>query len=301
VSSSRTLPKTEQISERFRDLDGWSPETALEALWEAQLSAVASVRAALPQIAAAVGAALPPLRGDGRLVYAGAGTSGRIAAQDAAELPPTFDWPRERLLVLMAGGEAAFTGAVEDAEDDADSARAAVQRNGIGPSDVIVGIAASGSTPFSVACLEESARRGALAIGIANSPDTRLLAAAVCPILVDTGPEPIAGSTRMKAGTAQKVVLNLFSTLLMLRLGRVHQGLMVDMRASNEKLRTRALRMVQDLTGSAEGAAAAALENAGGNVKIAVLLLHGLDFATAQALLAANEGHLRAALKEIGQ
>jgi N-acetylmuramic acid 6-phosphate etherase len=301
LANSKTLPKTEQISERFRDLDAWSPEETLDVLWEAQLSAVAAVRTALPQIESAVAAALPLLRSRGRLVYAGAGTSGRIAALDGAELPPTFDWPRERLVILMAGGDAAFTGAVEDAEDDAAAGFAAVVRHGVGQGDVVIGVAASGGTPFTLASVEESARRGALTIGIANSPHSSLLAAAACPVLVDTGAEPIAGSTRMKAGTAQKVVLNLFSTLLMLRLGRIHQGLMVDMRASNEKLRGRAIRMLQRLTSCDESAASLALQNAGGNVKTAVLLLRGLDVAAARSLLSAHQGHLRPALMEIGK
>jgi N-acetylmuramic acid 6-phosphate etherase len=299
LANSRTLPKTEQISERYRDLDAWSPGAALDVLWEAQLSAVAAVRAALPEIESAVAAALPLLRSRGRLVYAGAGTSGRIAAQDGAELPPTFDWPRERLVTLMAGGEAAFTGAVEDAEDDAAAGLAAILQHDVGQGDVVIGVAASGGTPFTLAAVQEAARRGALTIGIANSPGSKLLTVAAYPVLVDTGAEPIAGSTRMKAGTAQKVVLNLFSTLLMLRLGRIHQGLMVDMRASNEKLRGRAMRMLQRLTNCDANAASLALENAGGNVKTAVLLLHGLDVAAARSLLSLHQGHLRAALMEI--
>jgi N-acetylmuramic acid 6-phosphate etherase len=301
VADSKTLPETEQISERFRDLDAWGATEALDVLWEAQLAAVAAVRTALPQIEQAVAAALPLLRHGGRLVYAGAGTSGRLAAVDGAELPPTFDWPRDRLLVLMAGGEAAFTGAVEDAEDDAAAGRDAIQRHGVGEGDVVIAVAASGGTPFTLAAVQEAARRGVLNIGIANSPHSRLLEMVAYPVLLDTGAEPIAGSTRMKAGTAQKVALNLFSTLLMLRLGRIHQGLMVDMRASNEKLRRRAQRMLHHLTGCDDSAAGRALHNAGGNVKTAVLLLHGLDIAAARALLSAHQGHLRSALMEIGK
>lgn len=293
------LPATEAVDPRYRGLDAWPAESALLALWELQLAAVATVRPALPALAAAALAAAERLRNGGRLVYAGAGTSGRIAAQDGAELPPTFDWPRDRLVLLMAGGNAAFTGAVENAEDDEAAARAAIAAHGTGDNDVVLGVAASGGTRFTCACLAESAARGALTIAIANSAGTRLLGLAAHAILLETGSEPIAGSTRLKAGTAQKIALNLFSTLLMLQLGRVYDGLMVDMRASNEKLRARGLRMLRRLTGADEAAARTALAAADGRVKLAVLLLHGLDATAARALLAQTDGHLRAALATV--
>lgn len=293
------LPPTETTDPRYRDLDAWDPAVALDAMLESQLAAVAAVRGALPAIAAAAEAAVAALHRGGRLIYAGAGTSGRIAAQDGAELPPTFDWPRDRLVLLMAGGPAAFTDAVEDSEDNTAAARRAVADADAGPNDVMLAVAASGGTPFTCAALEEAGRRGTVTIAVANAPSGRLLTLARHPILVETGAEPLAGSTRMKAGTAQKVVLNLFSTLVMLRLGRVHRGLMVDMRPSNDKLRARALRMLHTLTGAGPEAAQAALDGAGGNVKTAVLLLHGLDAAAATALLARNGGRLRAALAEI--
>jgi N-acetylmuramic acid 6-phosphate etherase len=294
------LPATESVDPRFRDIDAWPGEQALLGLWESQLAAVAAVRPALPAIAAAAAAAVARLRRGGRLVYAGAGTSGRIAAQDGAELPPTFDWPRERLVLLMAGGAAALTGAIENAEDDSAAAAAAIAAHHVGAEDVVLGVAASGATPFTRACLAEAATRGALCVAVANSPGSPLLALADHPILVETGGEPIAGSTRLKAGTAQKVVLNLFSTLVMLQIGRVHEGLMVDMRASNDKLRARAVRMLRHLTGTDEAAARAALAEAGGHVKLAVLLVRGLDVPAARALLARTGDSLRAALKEIG-
>jgi len=292
---------TEGISPRFRDLDRWPPGEVLQTLWESQLAAVAAVHAALPAIAAAVDAALPRLAGGGRLVYAGAGTSGRIGVQDGAELPPTFDWPADRLVLLMAGGTAAFTRSIENAEDDRAAAEHDVVANAIGPDDVVIGIAASGSTPYTTAVVTQSARRGALTIGIANSPGGALLAAAAHPVLIETGAEAIAGSTRMKAGTAQKVVLNLFSSLLMVRLGRIHRGLMVDMNARNAKLRGRALRMLRELTGQDDDTLRAALDAAGGRVKTAVLVLHGLDRAAAESLLARHGGHLHAALAGLGK
>lgn len=287
---------TESISPRFCDLDRWPAGEVLATMWEGQLAAVAAVHAVLPAIESAVDAALPRLENGGRLVYAGAGTSGRIGVQDGAELPPTFDWPRDKLVLLMAGGAAAFTHSIENAEDDRAAAERDVTTHAVGPNDVVIGIAASGTTPYTTVVVERSARRGALTIGIANSPGGTLLAAAAHPILVETGAEAIAGSTRMKAGTAQKVVLNLFSSLLMVRMGRIHRGLMIDMNARNAKLRRRAVRMLQELTGADEETVAAALEEAGGRVKTAVLVLRGLDRAAAESLLAQHGGHLHAAL-----
>lgn len=294
-------PATENISPRFAELDAWSPAAMLAAMWEGQLAAVASVGQALPAIAAAAEAALPGLIAGGRLVYAGAGTSGRIGVQDGAELPPTFDWPQARILLLMAGGDAAFTRSIEGAEDDAAAGEAAVAAHCIGPDDVVIGVAASGSTPFTTALVRAAAARGAVTVGVANSPGGSLLAASAHPILVETAPEVLAGSTRMKAGTAQKIVLNLFSTLVMIRLGRVHRGLMVDMQARNDKLRLRALRMLRHLTGCDEDTARAALAQTDGHVKPAVLIVHGLERAAAEALLTENAGSLRRALQEIGR
>jgi len=299
MDASSPLPATEAADARYQDLDAWDPAAALEALWESQLAAVAAVRPALPAIAAAVAAGVVALGHGGRLIYAGAGTSGRIAAQDGAELPPTFDWPRDRLVLLIAGGPAAFTEAAEGAEDDMQAGVRAVATHAVGSNDLVVGVAASGNTPFTCAVLQASGQRGALTVAVANSAGGRLLALARHPILVETGAEPLAGSTRLKAGTAQKVVLNLFSTLLMVRLGRVHRGLMVDMRASNDKLRARAVRMLQQLTGADAAASQAALDRAGGRIKSAVLLLHGLEPAAATALLESNGNHLRAALAGI--
>ncbi len=296
-----SLPATETVDPRYTALDTWPPLFRLEAMWEGQMAAIAAVRPALPGIAAAAEAAARRLGTGGRLVYAGAGTSGRIGVQDGAELPPTFDWPQARIVMLMAGGEVAFTRSIENAEDDRAAAEAAVVEHAIGGNDVVLGVAASGSTPFTTAAIRAARARGALTIGISNSAGGALLTAAEHGILVETGAEVVAGSTRMKAGTAQKVVLNLFSTEVMIALGRVHQGLMVDMQAKNAKLRLRAIRMLRTLTGAAEDALEAALATAGGNVKTAVLVLQGLDRAAAEARLAAHGGHLRAALAGLGQ
>ena len=292
------LPATETISARYAELDSWPAGEMLAAMLEAQMAAVAAVRPALPAIEAAVTAAAHRLGERGRLVYVGAGTSGRIGAQDGAELPPTFDWPQERLLLLMAGGDIAFTRSVENAEDDVAAAEAAIAAHAVGADDVVIGLAASGSTPFTTAAIVAARARGALTIGMSNSAGGRLLEAAEHAVLVETGAEAIAGSTRMKAGTAQKVVLNLLSSTVMVLLGRVHRGLMVDMQAKNAKLRLRAVRMVRALTHAPEDAASAALAESGGWVKLAVLVVHGMSATEGRAALARNGGRLRLALQE---
>ncbi len=300
MNPSTTLADTERFDDRFADLDLWNTPTILAALWEGQLAAIAALGPALPALGHAVEAAAARLASGGRLAYAGAGTSGRIAVQDGAELTPTFDWPEHRLVLLMAGGAGALLRAVENAEDRDDLARAEIAAHDIGANDVLVGVAASGATPFTLACVTESRTRGALTVGVANSRGTKLLDAAEFPVLVETGAEAIAGSTRMKAGTAQKAALNLFSTTLMVRLGRVYRGQMVDMLARNEKLRRRAERMLAGLGGADPDAARAALAAADGKVKVAALILRGLDRAGAEAALARHDGHLRPALAELG-
>lgn len=293
------LPATEAHDPALADLDTREPAAILHALWQGQLAAVQAVGAALPALAAAAEAAIPRLREGGRLVYAGAGTAGRLGVQDGAELNPTFNWPAEKLLLLLAGGADAFVNAVENAEDNRQAARDAIAAHAIGPQDVAIGIAASGGTPFTLAAIEAARGCGALTIGIANSPGAALLTAAEHAILLETAPEPIAGSTRLKAGTAQKVALNLLSTLIMIRLGHVYQGRMVDMQARNDKLRQRAARMVRELDGCSPAEAETALTAAQGQVKLALVIRRGLDPAAAQALLARHRGNLRAALAEI--
>lgn len=299
MSPLQLQTSTESISSRFDNFESWPIRIALAELWESQRESVEAVKPALPAIQAAVEAATIRLRGGaGRLIYVGAGTSGRIGVQDGAELPPTFGWPQSRLVLLMAGGDAAFTQAIENAEDDIAAAAREIASHAVGPDDVAVGIAASGSTPYTLSALQTARAAGACTVAVANAGGGAILSAAEFPILAETGAEPIAGSTRLKAGTAQKVVLNLFSTMLMVGLGHVYRGLMVDMQAKNEKLRRRARRMLAHLTGAAPAEIEAALDAAGGQVKPAVLmLLRGCDFATAQRKLAQHAGHLRAALE----
>lgn len=288
---------TERSCPRFSGLDAWEPGDALDAMIEAQLAAVASVRSARGAIGAAVAAMEARLGDRGRLIYAGAGTSGRLAVQDGAELMPTFNWPPERLLLLIAGGREALLQAVEGAEDEAAKAAELVERHALGPSDVLIAVAASGTTPFTLACLREARRRRALTIGIANNRGTPILREADHPIFLDTGPEPIAGSTRMNAGTAQRVTLNLLSSLLMIRLGRVYKGLMVDVQASNDKLARRREAIVRGLTGRSRAEVREALHRADGSVKLAVLLLDGCsDVERAKEVLDRSGGRLGAAL-----
>ena len=292
---------TEYISPRYVDLDSWSSTEMIEAMYEDQLAAAGAVRGALEAIAAAVDDAVPALQRGGRLVYAGAGTSGRIAVQDGSELPPTFDWPTDRLVFAMAGGLGALVQSVEGAEDDEDEGARAVADAGIGADDVVIGIAASGTTPFTIGVLRAASAAGAVTIALANNPDAPLFLVARHRIVVETGPEVIAGSTRMKAGTAQKIVLNLFSTSLMVKLGRVYRGLMVHMRPSNAKLRRRAEGMVSQIVGCSEAEAARLLEDSAGDVKVAVLLGLGLAKTEAAELLGRHDGNLRLAIAEVEQ
>ncbi len=261
------MSETEAADPRLTTIETWPPGAILTALWEGQLAAVAAVGPALPALERAADAALPRLLAGGRLAYAGAGTSGRIAAQDGAELAPTFGF--DRTVLLIAGGPGALTQAVEGAEDGTDTARA--DAAALGPGDVLIAVAASGRTPYTLACIEAARAAGALTIAIANSAGAPLLSAADHPVLIQTGAEPITGSTRMKAGTAQKIALNLLSTLLMIGMGRVFRGRMSHMATTNDKLRARAVTIVQDLAGVGAAEAQAALLATGHQIKPAVL------------------------------
>jgi N-acetylmuramic acid 6-phosphate etherase len=289
---------TEEVDPRFADLDAWPPASAMEAMWEGQLAAVASVGRALPAITAATNAAKEALGDRGRMIYVGAGTSGRVAIQDGAELKPTFGWPERRLHFIIAGGETAFVASVEGAEDDAAEAVRLIDAARLSENDVVIALSASGTTPFTEAALREAGTRSAVTIGIANNPGTALLTSARYPVLIETGRELIAGSTRMKAGTAQKVVLNLISTGIMLGLGCVYRGMMVNMQLTNAKLKRRAEAMVRQIAGCGEAEAARALEQAAGNIKTAVLLTLGYDTAQAERILARHKGNLRYVLAD---
>jgi N-acetylmuramic acid 6-phosphate etherase len=288
---------TEQISPRYVELDSWPAAEMITAMYEGQLAAAAAVRGALGAIAAAVEDAVPALQRGGRIVYAGAGTSGRIGVQDGAELSPTYDWPAERLVFAMAGGLDALVRSVEGAEDNETAGARAMTDAKIGSDDVVIGTAASGTTPFTIGALRAANAAGAVTIAVANNPAAPLFNVARHRILADTGSEVVAGSTRMNAGTAQKIVLNLFSTAVMVKMGRVYRGLMVDMRARNAKLRRRAEVMVSEIIQCPEGDAARYLDQADGDVKTAVLLGLGLGRSEAAQLLRRHGGNLRSAIK----
>lgn len=287
---------TERPSPRYSEIDSWEPADALESMIDGQFAAVAAVRGARLAIEHAAKSMESRLRYRGRIIYVGAGTSGRLAAQDGAELMPTFSWPRERLLLLIAGGPAALIQSIEGAEDQTDEGVRLIREHKVDSKDVLIAVAASGTTPFTVACLREAKQAGALTIGIANNRGTALMNEADHRIWLDTGSEPIAGSTRLIAGTAQKITLNLLSSLLMILLGRVYDGLMVDVQATNEKLMRRSEDIVMRIAGSTREQARDALGRAQGSVKLAVLLAHGCDLNTATTLLDRAGGQLRKAL-----
>jgi len=290
---------TEEVDPRFADLDGWPLISAMEAMWEGQLAAVAAIGQALPAITAATEAASTALGDRGRIVYVGAGTSGRVAVQDGAELMPTFAWPKERVRFIVAGGDSAFVTSIEGAEDDIDDAVGQVNAARLAPQDVVIAVAASGTTPFTGAALSRAKASGAVTIGVANNPGTPLLSSAKFPVLIETGRELIAGSTRMKAGTAQKIVLNLISSGIMLRLGRVYRGMMVNMPPTNAKLKRRAETIVAQIARCDPSQAARSLEQAQGDIKRAVLLVLGIDKTAAEAILKRYDGNLRRALAEL--
>lgn len=292
---------TEEIDPRFADLDAWPLASAMEAMWEGQLAAVAAIGHALPSITAATEAAKAALGDRGRIVYAGAGTSGRVAVQDGAELMPTFAWPGERVHFIVAGGDSAFVTSIEGAEDDVDDAVRQVNAARLTAHDVVIAVAASGTTPFTVAALQQAGACGAVTIGVANNPGTALLESARFPILVETGRELIAGSTRMKAGTAQKIVLNLISSGIMLRFGRVYRGMMVNMQPTNAKLKRRAETMVAQIAHCDPAQAARSLDQAEGDIKTAVLLALGVGKPDAGIILSRCDGNLRRVLAELAK
>ena len=245
MTTHPSTPSTEDVPEASAWLDQLPAAAALGVMLASQREASDAVAIAMDAIAAAAEAAVIRLKASssGRLIYAGAGTSARIGVQDGVELPPTFGWPYERLGYLIAGGQGALMRAVEGAEDSAESGKSDADQLAITSADIVIGLAASGRTRYTITALETARQNGALTIGIANNRNTPLLAAAEYPILIETGGEALAGSTRLKAGTAQKITLNLISTLMMSRIGRISNGLMVAMTPSNAKLRERKLRI----------------------------------------------------------
>jgi N-acetylmuramic acid 6-phosphate etherase len=250
------------------------------------------------RIEAAVEGVAGRLRAGGRLVYAGAGTSGRLGVLDASEIPPTFGTPPDLVQAVIAGGPVAVRSSVEGAEDDPASGADDLRALGVGEADAVVGIAASGRTPYVLGALAYARQVGAFTVGVTANAGSEIGRAADVAVDVVTGPEFVAGSTRLRAGTAQKMVLNMITTLAMVRLGKTYGNLMVDVQASNTKLRARAIRIVGLATGADADRAAATLAETGGSVKEAILVIEtGLDVESARKSLAEHDGFLRAAIE----
>lgn len=289
--------KTETPAQDHAQLDQYPTTELVNALVDDQLNAVNAVRAAAPRLAAAVTAAVPRMEAGGRLVYVGAGTSGRLGLLDSVELYPTFSWPHGRAVALLAGGSDAMFVAVEGAEDDFDQGAADLDAVSLNANDVVLLIAASGGTPYVLGALRRAREIGALTIGFANNTDAPIANEAEIGITLDTGAEIISGSTRLKAGTSQKIALNSFSSALMVRLNKVYGNLMVDLKATNAKLVRRAIRLTSFATGASEDAARAVLEQCDFHVKTAIVALSkqtGVE--EARVALDAARGSVRQAL-----
>jgi N-acetylmuramic acid 6-phosphate etherase len=289
-----STPKaTEQRNPRTRGIDAKSTIEILRAIHREDASVAKAVSGALPMIARAVDALAGALRLGGRLFYVGAGTSGRLAALDAAELPPTFGTPPRMVQAVIAGGRRALTHAVEGAEDNRAKGAQDLAARGLTAKDAVVGIAASGGTPYVLGALGFAKRKGAVTIGITSNPRTPITRAARISIVTPTGPEAITGSTRMKAGTAQKLVLNMLSTAVMIRLGRVYDNWMIGVALTNRKLQARGLRILMEATGTGVAEATRALRQSGHNLGVALIMLKtGASAGQAKRLLRDTHGHV---------
>ncbi len=287
---------TEAVNPDTRGIDTLDTHGIVQMLAREQRVAAEAVVGASDVLAAVVDAIVARLRAGGTLHYVGAGTSGRLGMLDAAECPPTFGTPPSLVVGHIAGGERAIVRAVEGAEDDASAGEAAL-RGTIGASDAVVGISASGGAPYVVAAIRAARAAGALTIGLSSNADSPLARAAEMPVTIDAGPEPIAGSTRLKAGTVAKLALNAISTATMIRLGKVYDNLMVDMVATNVKLHDRAVRLVRAVGTVGEERARTLLAAADGSVKVAIVMARrNVDAAAARHALAQHDGFLRAVL-----
>lgn len=291
------MSTTEARNERTRDLDLMGTEEFLLVMNEEDQKVALAVRAAVPQIAQAVDAIRESLRAGGRLIYIGAGTSGRLGVLDASECPPTFGTDPSMVVGLIAGGPTALTSAIEGAEDDAGAGAQDLKDINLSAQDAVVGIAASGRTPYVIGGLDYATQVGATTISLACNPNAAVSEHAEIAIEVDNGPEVLTGSTRLKSGTSQKLVANMLSTASMVGLGKVYGNLMVDVRPTNIKLVDRAIRIVQEATGCDRETAEVAFEKSGHRPKVAIVaLLTDTDPAAAEALLEANAGFVRAAV-----
>ncbi|HIV57181.1 MAG TPA: N-acetylmuramic acid 6-phosphate etherase [Candidatus Stackebrandtia faecavium] len=289
---------TEGVDPRFAKIDEMSSYELASLMNETDAEVPQAIAQQLPFIAKAVDAICERMAVGGRLRYVGAGTAGRMAVVDASECPPTFSTPPELVQAVLAGGAPAMTNATEGAEDDEAAGAEAMHIHDIGADDVVVGVTASGRTPFVLSAVSEARRRGALTVGLSCNRDSKLSAAAEHAIEVVVGNEVIAGSTRLKSGTAQKLVLNMISTIAMVRLGHTYGNYMVDMRVLNDKLAVRAANMVSEITGATNEASRVALHSAGNNAKTAILMIErDIDVDTARSLLSRADGRLGKALE----
>jgi N-acetylmuramic acid 6-phosphate etherase len=289
--------KTETPSQDHAQLDQYPTADLVGVLVDDQLNAVKAVRAAAPALAAAVDAALPRVEAGGRLIYVGAGTSGRLGVLDSVELYPTFSWPHGRAVALLAGGTDAMFVAVEGAEDDLEQGAADLQSLAPTANDVVLLLAASGATPYVLGALRAARAVGALTVGFANNTNAPVAGEAEIGVTLDTGTEVVSGSTRLKAGTSQKIALNTFSTALMVRLNKVYGNLMVDLKPTNAKLVLRAVRLTMFATGADEAAARKVLEQCDFHVKVAIVALSkNTTVEQARALLESARGSVRQAL-----
>lgn len=293
---------SEKQNPRSADLDVMETEDILALMNDEDAGIAACVRKALPAVARAVETIAAKLRAGGRLIYVGAGTSGRLALLDALECPPTFGTTPEQVQTLIAGGEQALTNPIESAEDDEEAGERDVRRLGVNGRDCIVGISASGRTPYCIGAMQAAKKAGAAVVSLSCNAGSAMGAVADIDIAVPVGPEVVAGSTRLKAGTAQKMVLNMLSTASMIRTGRVYRNLMVDMIPSNYKLRQRARQIVVTATGADEAAAEAALEASSWRIKTAIVaILAGVSPDRADVLLKEAGGFVRRAIEAKGE
>jgi N-acetylmuramic acid 6-phosphate etherase len=289
--------ETERRRPEGADLDLASTRELVGLMVDEDRTVPEAVDRAADAIAAAIDLVAERLRRGGRLIYVGAGTSGRIGVMDAVESRPTFSMPPDRVVGVLAGGMDAFASAAEGVEDDPDRGAADLDELGVGPDDAVVGITASGRTPYVIGAIRRARERGAATVGLSSNPDAELSAFVERPIEVVVGPELIAGSTRLKAGTAQKLVLNMISTISMIRIDRTYGNLMIGVRVTNEKLRLRARRIVEEATGAGEDDARRALEAAGHDIPTAIVMIgRGVGADEAARFLESAGGNLRAAL-----
>lgn len=289
---------TESVDPRYSDLDTLDVAALTAAMNEAEAEVPVAVRAALPQITEAVEQIVDRVRAGGRILYVGAGTPGRLGVLDASECPPTFSTDPETVQGIIAGGPAALRDAVEGAEDDTAAGAALVDEHLVTAADAVVGLTASGRTPYVLAAIEAARSVGALTVGVSCNAGAELSTVAELAIEVVVGPEIVSGSTRLKAGSAQKQVLNMISTVSMVRLGKTYGNLMVDVAATNAKLRVRARRLVEQIAAVDPQTADSALAASGGHVKVAAaMLVHGVDRQTAEQWLADADGRLRTVIE----